>query len=115
MKKLQTTYLPTNGEAQRFKRKRNLIGLSFFTGAMGLDLGLEKAGISTVLASEIDGVTCETIKAFRPGIALIGDIRNYTGSSLRAECNLSADKDIDLIFDGPPCQAFSTAGKRKAF
>lgn len=82
---------------------------------MGLDLGLEKAGISTVLASEIDRVTCETIKANRPGIALIGDIRNYTGSSVRAECNLDPEMDIDLIFGGPPCQAFSTAGKRKAF
>ena len=82
---------------------------------MGLDLGLEKAGISTVLASEIDRVTCETIKAYRPGIALIGDIRNYTGSSIRAECNLLPERNIDLIFGGPPCQAFSTAGKRKAF
>jgi DNA (cytosine-5)-methyltransferase 1 len=82
---------------------------------MGRDLGLEKAGISTVLASEIDPVTCETIKANRAGFALIGDIRDYTASSIRAECKLSPKKDIDLMFGGPPCQAFSTAGKRKAF
>lgn len=95
--------------------KRPFVALSFFTGAMGLDLGLEKAGISTILASEIDRVTCETIRANRPKIALIGDIRNYTASSIRTECNLSLKRDIDLIFGGPPCQAFSTAGKRKAF
>ena len=31
---------------------KNLKALSFFTGAMGLDLGLKKAGIEIVLACE---------------------------------------------------------------
>ncbi|HEV7681173.1 MAG TPA: DNA cytosine methyltransferase [Pyrinomonadaceae bacterium] len=105
----------TNGNRNGRRSKKPLLALSFFTGAMGLDLGLEKTGISTILASEIDRVTCETIKANRPGIALIGDIRNFTASSIRAECQLAPETDIDLMFGGPPCQAFSTAGKRKAF
>ncbi len=111
-KKLQPT---PNGDSRVLKPNRELIALSFFTGAMGLDFGIEKAGISSILASEIDPITCKTINANRPKIELIGDIRNFTGSSLRATCRLSATKDIDLIFGGPPCQAFSTAGKRKAF
>jgi DNA (cytosine-5)-methyltransferase 1 len=115
MTKLRIKKPSQNGNAKTRTGTGEFVALSFFTGAMGLDLGLEKAGISTVLASEIDRVTCETIKANRPGIALIGDIRNYTGNSIRAECNLDPERDIDLIFGGPPCQAFSTAGKRKAF
>lgn len=95
--------------------KQRLLALSFFTGAMGLDLGLEKAGISTVLASEVDPATCDTIKRNRPDIALIGDVRSYSANSIRALCNLPPERDIDLIFGGPPCQAFSTAGKRQAF
>jgi DNA (cytosine-5)-methyltransferase 1 len=91
------------------------LAMSFFTGAMGLDLGLEKAGISTVLASEIDPIICDTIRANRPNRALIGDIRNYSGRAIREECNLGSETEIDLVFGGPPCQAFSTAGKRKAF
>ena len=91
------------------------LALSFFTGAMGLDLGLANAGISTILASEIDPVTCKTIEANCPELALIGDIRDYTADSIRARCNLPLNRDIDLMFGGPPCQAFSTAGKRKAF
>jgi len=105
----------SNGNHSGRAPKKPFLALSFFTGAMGLDLGLQKAGISTILAAEIDDVTCDTIRANKPDITLIGDIRDYSGSSLRAKCNLDRKTDIDLVFGGPPCQAFSTAGKRKAF
>src|SRR5437773_5376933 len=109
----------SNGNRKRRTSKESFLALGFFTGVMVLDLGLGKAGIKTILASEIDPVTCETIKAYRkahhPDLALIGDIRDYTADSIRARCNLPAERDIDLVFGGPPCQAFSTAGKRKAF
>jgi DNA (cytosine-5)-methyltransferase 1 len=95
--------------------KRRPVALSFFTGAMGLDLGLKKAGISTILASEIDPVTCKTIELNCPDITLVGDVRNYTAQSIRVASRLAPGQDIDLVFGGPPCQAFSTAGKRKAF
>lgn len=100
---------------RKAKGAEDFIALSFFTGAMGLDLGLAKAGISTILASEIDPVTCKTIRANRPDLELIGDIRDYTADSIRALGNIPRKRDIDLMFGGPPCQAFSTAGKRKAF
>lgn len=91
------------------------VALSFFTGAMGLDLGLEKAGISTVLASEIDVAARNTIKLNRPEVELIGDFRDYSPFEIRKRAGLKPSTQIDLIFGGPPCQAFSTAGKRKAF
>ena len=115
MSKTRETELTPNGDAGAVKPKRELIALSFFTGAMGLDLGLERAGIKTVLASEIDPATRETIKINCPNIALIGDIRDYSDTSIRALSNLSSRSEIDVVFGGPPCQAFSTAGKRKAF
>jgi DNA (cytosine-5)-methyltransferase 1 len=109
----------SNGNRNGRPSKKAFVALSFFTGAMGLDLGLAKAGISTILASEIDPVTCQTIRAYRdahhPNLELIGDIRDYTADSIRTLCNWPAQRDIDLVFGGPPCQAFSTAGKRKAF
>ncbi len=109
----------SNGNRKGGPSKKPFLALSFFTGAMGLDLGLAKAGISTVLASEIDRVTCQTISAYRDAhendLALIGDIRDYTADSIRSRCSLPTDREIDLVFGGPPCQAFSTAGKRKAF
>src|SRR4051812_24514779 len=96
-------------------KRKKLICLSFFSGAMGLDLGLERAGIKTVLASEIDSASCATIRTNRPDVALIGDIRDYTAEQVRLAAGLKKKHEIDLIVGGPPCQAFSTAGKRQGF
>lgn len=90
------------------------VALSFFTGAMGLDLGMEQAGIHARLYCENDKKCRMTIDSARPRAALVGDI-----SSLDAESVLDAagitDGRVDVMFGGPPCQAFSTAGARRAF
>lgn len=97
-------------------RDRNRpLALSFFSGAMGMDLGLERAGFQTLFASEIDKACRKTILKNKPNIALVGDIREYTAREVRFISGLDDDDEIDLVVGGPPCQAFSTAGKRKAF
>ena len=97
------------------KEKGKPIALSFFSGAMGLNIGLEKAGFQTLLASEIDKACRKTILKNRPNIALVGDISNYSPSQIRFISGLEPEEEIDLVVGGPPCQAFSTAGKRKGF
>lgn len=89
--------------------------LSFFSGAMGLDLGLEKAGIHVLLACEMDKACRRTITANRPEIALLGDVWKYTADEFRTAAGLKAEDDIDVMVGGPPCQAFSTAGARRGF
>ena len=92
------------------------IVLSFFSGAMGLDLGLEQAGFETLLACEVDQTCRQTIIANRPEIALLGDIRDYTAVEIMTAAGLNLGQStVDLIVGGPPCQAFSTAGKRRGF
>jgi DNA (cytosine-5)-methyltransferase 1 len=91
------------------------VALSFFSGAMGMDLGLERAGFQTLFASEIDKACRKTILKNKPNIALVGDIREYSAKEVRFISGLDEDEEIDLVVGGPPCQAFSTAGKRKAF
>ena len=97
------------------EKKRKPIALSFFSGAMGLDLGIEKAGFDIRLTCEIDKFCRQTITLNRPNTALLGDINDYESEDILRAARLTTDSEIDLIVGGPPCQAFSTAGKRKAF
>lgn len=41
-------------------KKYNVV--SIFSGGMGLDLGLEKAGLHTAVCVEMDKLACETIR-----------------------------------------------------
>lgn len=99
-----------------YSAKQNLpICLSFFSGAMGLDQGIESSGFDIRLACEVDRFCRQTIALNKPDMALIGDINNYTADDVLSYAGLSRSDDVDLIIGGPPCQAFSTAGKRKGF
>jgi DNA (cytosine-5)-methyltransferase 1 len=82
---------------------------------MGLDLGVEKAGFEVRLACEFDKFCRQTIALNRPSTALLGDITNYDAEDILEAARLTKDDEIDLVMGGPPCQAFSTAGKRKGF
>lgn len=93
----------------------DIVALSFFSGAMGLDIGMEKAGISALLACEFDKACRMTIHSNKPEIALIGDINNYSSQTILDMAKIPRNKQVDVIFGGPPCQAFSTAGTRRGF
>jgi DNA (cytosine-5)-methyltransferase 1 len=105
------TIRPTN----RRTAEGRMRALSFFSGAMGLDQGLELAGIQTVLACEIDRASRATIAINRPDIPVLGDIQDHDAASVRAAAGMSPYESIDVVAGGPPCQAFSTAGARRGF
>lgn len=114
-------YLESGGAKPPEDRARSagplpsLKALSFFSGAMGLDQGLEKAGIQMLLACEMDKACRRTITANRPDIALIGDVWKYSAKDILAAAGLSPTDEVDVMVGGPPCQAFSTAGARRGF
>lgn len=86
--------------------------VSFFSGALGLDYGLERAGWRCLMANEFDPVACQTIRTNRPRLPLAEcDIRQLSLEFLRRK--YLGLKEVDCVVGGPPCQAFSTAGRRQ--
>lgn len=82
--------------------------LSLFTGAGGLDLGLEAAGFTTSLCVEVDSDARATLAHNRPDwkLANPGDINACRPEDLLAQAGLSSGQ-VDLLAGGPPCQPFS--------
>ncbi len=112
---LLTSHVIAEDHAAYHVNHNKPIALSFFSGAMGLDLGIEKSGFSIRSACEVDKFCRQTIAYNRPDIALLSDINAYDADDIRRAAGLQDDEEIDLIVGGPPCQAFSTAGKRQGF
>ena len=84
--------------------------ISLFSGAMGLDIGLEKAGLNVVIGQDFDESCVKTMLANGHNV-LGGDIREIDPRKLLELTELSVGEPF-LICGGPPCQPFSTAGKR---
>jgi len=86
--------------------------ISLFSGAMGLDLGLEKAGFEVRVAVENDPIAAETIRRNKPTLPIIEkDIRDVSSAEILEAAGLKRNEPT-LVAGGPCCQAFSTAGKR---
>jgi DNA (cytosine-5)-methyltransferase 1 len=94
------------------------LGLSLFSGAGGMDLGIKQAGFRILGQIEKDPHCCETLRASagkenQGPIIIEKDIREIDPEILRKDLSLEKG-DLSLLFGGPPCQAFSQIGKRKS-
>jgi DNA (cytosine-5)-methyltransferase 1 len=93
--------------------------ISLFSGAMGLDLGLERTGRFEILACvEKEKSFCDTIRANHKAGRLHPKLRVYEGDisdldplKVLEDCGLKPG-EVDVVVGGPPCQSFSTAGRR---
>lgn len=91
-----------------FEDNRDVISL--FSGAMGLDIGLEKAGLNVLIGQDFDAACVKTMRANGRQV-LEGDIRNISPEEILNLTGLEIGEPF-MICGGPPCQPFSTAGKR---
>lgn len=93
--------------------------VSLFSGGMGLDIGLEKTGRFQVIACvEKERAFCDTIRLnqargkLNPNLKLFQrDIASVDPQEILDATGLMPG-ELDLLSGGPPCQSFSTAGRR---
>ncbi len=87
--------------------------ISLFSGAGGLDLGLERAGFEVGVCVEIDPYFSKTLRVNNPSWPVMQrDLQLVTSEELMGVARLEAG-DAALVVGGTPCQPFSNAGKQK--
>lgn len=78
--------------------------VSLFSGAGGLDLGLERAGHEIVAMCEIDRIARSVLRRHWPDVPLHDDVTTFPIEEHRGR--------TDLVAGGSPCQDLSVGGAR---
>jgi len=87
--------------------------ISLFAGCGGSSLGYKQAGYKELLAIDFDENAVKTFKLNFPDVPCWQrDIKEITGKEIMDFCKIKKG-ELFLLDASPPCQGFSTAGKRK--
>lgn len=87
--------------------------ISLFAGCGGSSLGYHMAGYKELLAVDFDDNAVATFKLnFKDVPIWKADITQLSGKKIMDFCKIQKG-DLDILDGSPPCQGFSTAGKRQ--
>ncbi len=88
------------------------IAVDLFAGVGGMTLGFEQAGFDVLASVEIDPIHCATHEYnFPMWKAICASVTEISGEKIREKSKIG-DREVDIVFGGPPCQGFSLMGKR---
>lgn len=88
--------------------------ISTFAGCGGSSLGYSMAGFRELLAVEWDDNAVATFRLNFPDVPVYhGDIAKLSVEECMRLAGLSGPRQLDVLDGSPPCQGFSTAGKRQ--
>lgn len=85
--------------------------ISTFAGCGGSSLGYKWAGFKELLAIDFDKNAHETFKLNFDCPTWLRDIKEITANEILEFCEIKKG-ELDILDGSPPCQGFSTAGKR---
>ena len=87
--------------------------ISTFAGCGGSSLGYQMAGFNELLAVEWEQNAVDTFRLNFPDVSVYhGDITGLSGDRCIELAGIKKG-ELDVLDGSPPCQGFSTAGKRK--
>jgi DNA (cytosine-5)-methyltransferase 1 len=92
--------------------------ISLFSGAGGLDYGMQAAGFSVVASTDIEEYACKTLRLNFPTTKVVGppelsgDFRQWSPGSFLEAAELDHGQ-VSFVFGGPPCQPFSIAANQR--
>lgn len=87
--------------------------ISTFAGCGGSSVGYRNAGYKELLAVDFDNHSVETFKLNFPDVPVWNrDITTIKGSEILEFCNIKKG-ELNVLDGSPPCQGFSTSGKRE--
>lgn len=95
----------------RAENPRQLLAADLFSGAGGLSLGLEHAGLQVVLGVDHDADATETHRHHFGGLTLQEDL--FDPAKVEEIAKLILSLRLEVLVGGPPCQPFSRAGRSK--
>lgn len=100
------------GGKKEIKMVRKPTVISLFAGCGGSSLGYKMAGFKELLAIDFDKNSVETFRLNFPEVPVWNkDITAVSGKEILDFCKIKP-KELDVLDGSPPCQGFSTAGKR---